>query len=133
MKITVPSAEALTTALGRCARDGLVTLARALAQEIEATDDRGERHETTRLYLTVVRQIDSMDRAGVREARATARAEAAMDWMNRRDDERQKGAAARAAIALAKAKPAPGPTSAIIDELRQARDAKLRRQRKSAS
>lgn len=127
-RIVVPSAEALTTALGESSREALVTLARALAVEIQAADEPTQRHKTVRLYLEVVRQVDSMDRAARSEARQLARSEAAMDWMARRNEERSMTAARQAAEKIAREKErAIGPASALIDELRQHRDKRKRR------
>lgn len=127
-RIVVPSAEALTTALGESSREALVTLARALAEEIQATDDQAERHTTIKLYLAVLRQVDLMDRAARSEARQLARSEAAMDWMARRNEERSMTAARQAAEKIAREKErAIGPASSLIDELRQARDKRKRR------
>jgi len=123
----VPCAEALTTALGTSAREALVTLARALAEEVQATDDTDARHKAVRIYLSVVKQIDAMDNAAVREARALARAEAAIDWMARRDEERAKAVAMRVAEKMARQEPKAGPASSVIDELKVARDKRVRR------
>lgn len=125
-RIVVPSAEALTTALGESSREALVTLARALAVEIQAADDPTQRHKTVRLYLEVVRQVDNMDRAARSEARQLARSEAAMEWMARRDEERARVVATRVAEKMAR-ESAPGPASSVIDELRQHRDKRKRR------
>jgi hypothetical protein len=125
-RIVVPSAEALTTALGQSSRDALVTLARALAEEVQATDDQAQRHTTIKLYLSVLRQVDLMDRAARTEARQMARSEAAMDWMARRDEERARTVAARVAEKMAR-ESAPGPASSVIDELRQVRDKRRKR------
>lgn len=131
-RIVVPSAQALVTSLGDSARAALVTLARALAGEIQETNDGRERRLVTAQFLNVCKAIDAMDRSDAKEARQLARAEAAMDWMARRDEERNKAAAARAAAALAKLRPQPGPASAVIGDLKAARDAKVRRQERGA-
>lgn len=127
-RIVVPSAEALTTALGNSARESLVTLARSLATQIEMTVDAKERMSLLRMFVTVVRAVDAMDRADVAAARHLARSEAAMDWMARRDEERAMAAAQRAADKLARETgQKPGPASALIDELRQVRERRGKR------
>src|SRR5262245_23166310 len=131
-RIVVPSAQALVTALGSSAREAMVTLAKALAVSIQETNGMPERRGLITQFMDVCKSIDAMDRADAREARQLARAEAAMDWMARRDEERSKAANARAAAALAKLRPQPGPASAIVGDLRAAREAKVRRQERSA-
>lgn len=125
--VVVPSAEALTTSLGESARDALVTLAKALAQEIQATNDPAERRKTTHQFITVVAKINGMDLAVAREARALARAEAAIDWMARRDQERAMVAARRAAEIIAREQPKETPASSVIDDLRLARERRTKR------
>jgi translation initiation factor 2B subunit (eIF-2B alpha/beta/delta family) len=129
--IVVPSAEALVTALGESSRESLVTLAKALSVEIEATNSGEERRAVIRLYLAVLKEVERMDRFARSEARMIARSEAAIDWMSRRDEERAQAAANRAAEKLARETihTTPGPASSLVDELATARKRKIRRTR----
>lgn len=126
-RITVPRAEALTTALGDSARESLVTLARALAEQAESTVDPKERLGLYKFFVQVVGKIEHFDRMKVSEARNLARSEAAIDWMARRDEQRAMVAAQKVAEKLAREQPKPSPTSSIIDELRAARERKTKR------
>lgn len=124
--ITVPSAEALVTALGTSARDALATLAKSLAQQIEMCVDFNDRMRLISQFRTTVVAIERIDDAKVREARTLARSEAAIDWMARRDEARATEAARRAAEKLARERPS-GPASSVVTDILAARSKKAGR------
>ena len=117
MKLTVPSAQALTTSLAQGTREALETLAIALAQQIEATVDADERLKAVRAFVATVTRLDQFDRADRREARL----EANRDALTRYNEGRLDLLAQRLKL---KAEPPADPAPSFIDELARKRDSR---------
>jgi hypothetical protein len=69
----------LRAALAQGRREALSELADTLADEIEATDNARDRLAKIRALLATVAQLEQLDAAALRQARADARSPAAVD------------------------------------------------------